>query len=36
MPRGIRAVSGEGSVFGNADIFVGGDGGSFRFGTGVG
>jgi hypothetical protein len=36
MPRGIRAVSREGRVFGNADIFVGRDGSRFGFRAGVG
>jgi hypothetical protein len=31
MPRGIRAVGRKGSVFGNADIFVGRDRGRFGF-----
>lgn len=36
MPRRIRAVSRKGRVFRNADIFIRGDGGSFRFRAGVG
>ena len=36
MPRRICTVSGKGSVFGYADIFVGRDGGSFRFRASVG
>jgi|SRR5580704_7773273 hypothetical protein len=36
MPRRIRAVSGKGRIRRNADIFVGRDWGSFRFGAGVG
>jgi hypothetical protein len=31
MPRRIRAMSRQRRVFGNADVFVGRDGGSFRF-----
>jgi hypothetical protein len=36
MPRRIRAMSRKGRIRRNADIFVGGDGGRFRFGAGVG
>ena len=36
MPRRIRAVSRKGRVFGNADIFVSGDGGGFGFRASVG
>jgi len=36
MPRRIRAVSRKGRVFRNADIFVGGDGGSFGVRASVG
>jgi hypothetical protein len=36
MPRRIRAMSRKRSIFGNPDIFIRGDGGSFRFGARVG
>ena len=36
MPWRIRAMSRQRRVFGNADIFVGRDGGSFRFRASVG
>ena len=36
MPRWIRAMSRKGRVFRNADIFIRGDGGGFRFGACVG
>ena len=36
MPRGIRAVSRQGSVFGNADIFVSRDRGCFGFRASIG
>jgi len=36
MPWRIRAMSGKRRVVGNSDIFLRGDGGSFRFGASVG
>jgi hypothetical protein len=36
MPRGIRAMSRKRRIFGNPDIFIRGDGGSFRFGARLG
>ena len=36
MPRRIRAMSRKRRIFGNADIFICGDGGSFRFRARVG
>jgi hypothetical protein len=36
MPRRIRAMSRKRSIFGNPDIFIRGDRGSFRLGARVG
>jgi hypothetical protein len=36
MPRRIRAMSRKRRIVGNPDVFIRGDGGSFRFGASVG